>query len=205
MAAVARQRVREDPVVRKRQIVDEAMRVIGQQGFNGFTIQVLAAKCGISNAGLLYYFGSKDALLIALLEEVERQDTEVIAPLVEVARRMPDATEESLKVRVALLRTIVERFSERRELGRFALTLQSESLDPLHPAHNWFRLRQDAALRLFEDMVTGLVPEPATTARLLYAMMNGLSQEWLRDNCGFDLLAAWDDGVRRLVPLETKA
>jgi DNA-binding transcriptional regulator YbjK len=40
MAAFARHRVREDPVVRKRQIVDEAMRVIGQQGFNGFTIQV---------------------------------------------------------------------------------------------------------------------------------------------------------------------
>jgi AcrR family transcriptional regulator len=202
MATVARQRTREDPIVRRRQIVDVAMRVIGRQGFNGFTVQVLAAECGLSNAGLLYYFGSKDALLIALLDEVERQDAQVIAPLVAEVRGMPVLNDGSAKVRIALLRTIVERFAERRELGRFTLTLQTESLDPAHPAHGWFQLRSDAALRLFESMVTGLVAQPDLTARLLFGLMNGLGEQWLRADRGFDLLAAWDEGVARLVPLK---
>ena len=201
MAAALRQRVREDPVVRRRQIVDAAMQVIGQHGFNGFTVQLLAAKCGLSNAGLLYYFGSKDALLIALLDEVERQDTEVLGPLVTVARQMPEATPESLRVRLGLLRRIVELFVERPEIGRFAATLQSESLDPTHPAHDWFRARQAAALDLFKTMMTGLVDDPAMTARLLMAQLYGLQLQWLRDGRAFDVLAAWDQGVRVLARL----
>jgi hypothetical protein len=86
------------------------------------------------------------------------------------------------------------------------LTLQTESLDPAHPAHGWFHLRSDAALRLFESMVTGLVAQPDLTARLLFGLMNGLGEQWLRADRRFDLLAAWDEGVARLVPLKgTKA
>ncbi len=199
MAVVARQRVREDPVVRRRQIVDEAFRVIGRHGFNGFTVQLLAEKCGLSNAGLLYYFGSKDALLIALLDEFERQETEMIAPLVATAQERVELTQDALAVRLGLLRRIVERSAERPELNRFSMTLQSEALDPSHPAHDWFGKRQDLALALFESMVTGFVRDPATTARLLYAQMNGLEQQWLRAPEHFDLLSAWDEGVRCLV------
>jgi AcrR family transcriptional regulator len=182
--------------------VDEAMRVIGQHGFNGFTIQVLAARCGLSNAGLLYYFGSKDALLIALLEEVERQDTNVIAPLVASLKHSAGNSGDSLFKRLALLRTIVKRFAERRELGRFTSILQTEAIDPLHPAHHWFRQRRDATLQLFEDMLTGLVSNPEIVSGLLFALMNGLMLEWLRADRGFDLLTVWDEGVRRLVPLD---
>jgi AcrR family transcriptional regulator len=200
MTVPVRQRVREDPVVRRQLIVDEAFRVIGQYGFNGFTVQVLAARCGLSNAGLLYYFGSKDRLLMALLDEVDRQETDIMAPLVAAAQDMPAITGESWAVRTQLLRTIVERFAERAEIGRFVMTVQSESLDPAHLAHDWFRERQEATLRLFEDMVKGLAPEPGMTARLLYALMNGLEQQWLRAHRGFDLLMAWDAGVIRVIP-----
>jgi AcrR family transcriptional regulator len=199
MIATIRQRTREDPVVRRHQIVGEAMRVIGQHGYNGFTVQLLAVKCGLTNAGLLYYFGSKDALLIAVLDEVTRQDIEAMEPLVVAVRESAALTGDDLVKRVALLRTIVERFSKRRELGRFTVTLQTEALDPAHPAHAWFRERNDQAQQLFVDMVTGLVADPVMTGRLLYAVMNGLFQQWLQQDRGFDLLAAWDSGVQSLV------
>jgi AcrR family transcriptional regulator len=195
----ARPRLREDPVVRRQQIVDEAIRVIGQHGFNGFTIQRLAAQCGLSNAGLLHYFGSKDALLIALLDEIERQETEILAPLVATARMVGDGSATALAARMQALRTIVARFAERPEVGRFTTTLQSEALDATHPAHIWFRERQQAALKLFEDMVEGFVPQPHATAQLLFALMNGLELIWLRADKNFDLLTAWDEGVGRLV------
>ncbi len=199
MPVTVRQRVREDPIVRRQQIVDEAMRVIGQHGYNGFTVQLLAEKCGLSNAGLLYYFGSKDALLIALLDEVERQETEAMIPLVSAAREMHEPTEASLTFRTNLLRSIVGRFAGHPELSRFAATLQSESVNPAHPAHNWFRDRHSLALGLFESMMDGLVPNPKIIARLLFAMMNGLGEQWLRDGQSFDLLSAWDEGVKALV------
>ena len=64
-----RKRVREDPKVRRSQIVDEAIRIIGEYGYYGFTVQALAERCQLSNAGLLHYFGNKDDLLLALLDE----------------------------------------------------------------------------------------------------------------------------------------
>ncbi len=199
MSAAVRQRVREDPVVRRQQIVDEAIRVIGQHGFNGFTVQLLAEKCGLSNAGLLYYFGSKGALLVALLDAVERREREVMEPLVAFARSVPAGTEDSLKIRLGLLRKIIERFVEHPELGRFSVTLQTESLDPAHPAHDWFLERQVLAIGMFESTITGFVAQPAITARLLYALMNGLFQQWLRADRMFDLVAAWDEGAGAIV------
>ncbi len=202
MTTAVRERVREDPAVRRQQIIDEAMRVIGQHGFNGFTIQLLATRCGISNAGLLYYFGSKDQLLIALLGEVERLETLAMAPLTEAARRCVAPAWESRAARLGLLRTIIERFPDRREIGRFTVILQIEAIDPTHPAHGWFQQRRRAAQALFEEMVTGLALDPQVTTRLLYSLMNGLLQQWLHEDRTFDLLAAWDEGVGRLVPRE---
>jgi AcrR family transcriptional regulator len=57
-----------------RRAADQAIRIIGQRGYAGFGIQELAQRCQLTNAGLLYHFGSKDRLLIALLEDRDRRD-----------------------------------------------------------------------------------------------------------------------------------
>lgn len=190
-------RRRESPAIRRALIVDEAIRFIGERGYNGFTVQALAEQCGLSNAGLLYYFGSKDQLLISLLDEVERRETENVAPLATVQAEGDDLSVRTFQI----LRTIVKGFVDRPEIGRFALVLQSEALDRSHPAHEWFSIREKAVLKLFTQLAAPLVEDPASCARQLVALMFGLEQQWIRADQDFDLLAEWEKAVRIILPL----
>ena len=61
--------VRTDAAVRRAQILDETMRIIGERGYHGFGIQELAKRCDLTKPGVLHHFGSKDQLLIALLND----------------------------------------------------------------------------------------------------------------------------------------
>lgn len=193
-------RRRENPAIRRALIVNEAIRFIGERGYNGFTVQALAEQCGLSNAGLLYYFGSKDQLLISLLDEVERRETENVAPLANAAAN--ERTDgEGLPARAfQLLRTIVKGFVDRPEIGRFALVLQSEALDQSHPAHEWFSIREKAVLKLFTQLASPLVEEPESCARQLAALMFGLEQQWIRADQDFDLLAEWEKAIGMILP-----
>src|SRR6202011_3572049 len=91
------------------QILNEALRIIAERGYNGFSIQELANRCGLTNAGLLHYFGSKDRLLIALLEDRDRRDSEAIASIAGFASEVKTPSELGLGTVVQLLRAIVER------------------------------------------------------------------------------------------------
>jgi AcrR family transcriptional regulator len=62
--------------VRRAAMLDEAICMLGEHGFNGLTVQGLAERCAISNAGLLYYFAAKDELLLAVLDEFELRERE---------------------------------------------------------------------------------------------------------------------------------
>ncbi len=64
---------------RRRQILDEAVLVIGRHGYYGFSIQDLADRCGLTVAGVLHHFRTKVGLLVALLEDRDRRDVEVAA------------------------------------------------------------------------------------------------------------------------------
>ncbi len=192
-------RVREDPAVRRAQILEEGIRLIGLRGYNGFTVQALAERCGLSNAGLLYYFGSKDKMLLAVLDELQRQDTELLGPLVARASGKADAS-SSRDVVVELLRTVASRFTEHPELGRFAVILQCEAIDPAHPAHDWFLSRERMAHDMFVSLLEGLTPDPHSTARQLVALINGLAQIWLRTPDPFDLEVEWEKAVAAVLP-----
>lgn len=193
-------RVREDPAVRRAQILAEAIKLIGLRGYNGLTVQALAERCGLSNAGLLYYFGSKDKMLLAVLDELQRQDTELLGPLVARASGKADAS-TSRDVVIELLRTVASRFTENPELGRFAVILQCEAIDPAHPAHAWFVSREKMALDMYVSLVKGLAPDPQSTARQLLALTNGLAEIWLRTRDPFDLEAEWEKAVIAVLPV----
>ena len=51
-------------------ILDAALDVFSQEGFRGATLDTIAAGAGLSKPNLLYYFPSKEAVHIALLERL---------------------------------------------------------------------------------------------------------------------------------------
>jgi AcrR family transcriptional regulator len=184
--------------VRRQQIFDEAIDIIGQRGYRGFTLQELAQRCGLSNAGLLHHFPSKDQLLIGLLHERDRRD---YAALDEAGldfretMNFPIPFDDLFKA----LREVVLRDSKRPEIVRLYTVLRAESLDEDHPAREFFLVR---AKRAFEDlarMLVSHVSDPRATARQLIALHGGLEEQWLREGLGFDLVEEWERGARILL------
>jgi AcrR family transcriptional regulator len=185
--------------MRREQILDEAIRIVGERGYYGFTVQDLAQRCGISNAGLLYHFGSKDQLLLCMLQEFERRETEAISPLAALAEEELRRGEGSAAL-LHLLRTMVARASTQPQIGRLYMALQAETLDPSHPAHQSFRARETAVLDLFARLIAPYATDPRSAARQLLALMDGLAQQWVRANESFGLAGEWDKALRTVLP-----
>lgn len=59
-------------------ILDEALRLVSKSGLDGLTIGTLAEATGLSKSGLFAHFGSREDLLLAVLEHGQRQFTDVV-------------------------------------------------------------------------------------------------------------------------------
>src|SRR4051794_14775999 len=69
---------RAETALKRERILEETLRIVSERGYHGFGIQELAERCGLTKPGLLHHFGSKDQLLITLLNEVEgRKEAEL--------------------------------------------------------------------------------------------------------------------------------
>jgi AcrR family transcriptional regulator len=176
---------------RRQQIVDEATRIIGQRGYYGFSMQELADSCGLTVAGLLHHVGSKEALLVSLLQARDQRDRDALG---EWARFWREETGGLLTVGdvAGLLRRIVVRNSTQPELVRLYSMLRAEAMLPGHPAYEYFKERDQQVLHAFACLFDGLAEYPVSTARQVLALMGGLEDQWLRDLAGVDLVGEWD-------------
>ena len=197
----ARVRERRAPEERRAQILDETIRLLGERGYHGFTIQELAGRCGITNGALLYYFRSKEDLLAVALREYDRREAAVIGAF---ARDLePNGPEEgSLPAALKILQFLGIRIVAERELERLCLVLQSEALgDPAHPAHGFFREREKSILDGLEQLLKPHRDNAAELARELLAMIDGLTLRWMQADHGFEFVAAWDRAAAKLLGL----
>jgi AcrR family transcriptional regulator len=192
-------RKRDEAGVRRAQILDQAIRAIGERGYHGFTIPELAQRCELSNAGLLHHFPSKDDLLIAVLREIEARETEILLPLVEAASKS-EQDGQSRRAVLEVLRTMVVRATTQPALGRLFAELQVESLSKTHPAYAWWQRRDAGLLSLFTKLVGPYVADPRSTALQLAAMFDGIFLRWLRAHQAFDAVAEWERALAKLVP-----
>ena len=186
------------PEERRRQILDEATRIVGLRGFYGFSVQAVADACGLTVAGLLHHVGSKDGLLVALLEDRDRRDDEAVAG--ELGAGLDDLDGSSPAQVVDVLHAVVARNTTQPEIVRLYAMLRTESLYEGHPAHGYFRDRDARVLATFTRLCTGHVEHPGSTARQLLAVMGGLEEQWLRSPDDVDLVQEWDRAVRVLLP-----
>jgi AcrR family transcriptional regulator len=190
---------REGPEVRRELILDEAIRVIGQRGYRGFTLQELAHLCELTNGGVLYHFRSKDVLLTAVLEEYDRREGEIIASSVELLSRSAARGGTSLHSVVQVLRVIMVRLTTQPELVRLYTFLHSEALDSAHPAYAYFTRRESMVLDKFAALVAPFCDQPRSVARQIHALMDGLWLQWLREKQSFSVIVEWDRAIARLL------
>src|ERR1019366_9084852 len=64
----------------RRRLLEAAARVYARRGFNGATLEEVAAEAGFTKGAVYGHFGSKENLLLALMEEhLTRQVIEQVA------------------------------------------------------------------------------------------------------------------------------
>lgn len=111
MTVVARREAREgnvavpgekmDEDVRRRQIVQTALRIARRDRLEGISIRTLAKEAGVSMGLISFYFGSKDGLLAALLDDV-------IASIVDEGFRTVDTYTDPVERLLATVQRLLE-------------------------------------------------------------------------------------------------
>ena len=94
------------PSERREQVLDAALRVIVEQGYEGVSIEATARTAGVTRPVIYDHFPNLAALLQALIEREER------CALSQVASVIPDPTTDGTADPVALLGAGVRRFLE---------------------------------------------------------------------------------------------
>jgi AcrR family transcriptional regulator len=186
-------RNRRPPGVRREQILAVATEMFGNAGFRGVSLADIAAKVGISQPGLIHHFPSKEALLIAALE---RRDAES-------SRHIEEAFRDASVVD-ALLSLCRHNMANPVSMRLYAVEA-AESLEPGHPAHEFFRdrytrVRAAVSERVRRDQKLGqfsTAVDPWEFAAGAIAMMDGLQVQWLLDP-SFDMAAVFAVHLDRL-------
>lgn len=182
---------------KREQILKAAVEIFGNKGSTNGTLADVAEQVGITHAGVLHHFGSKQKLLLEVLAYRDQAD---VADLAE--KHIPGGPELFLH----LVRTAIA--NERRPgIVQAYTVLSSESVTDNHPGREYFEERYTTLRREVTDAFRLLcaqegVTEPdtvATAAASILAVMDGLQLQWLLHRDVFDLGEASEFAIRAIV------
>jgi len=169
MTAKTRQRM--SPEGRRAQLIAEATRLISEAGFRQFTIAELARASGITRAGVLHHFVSREEMLLAVLSARDMNDAKAVLAEIDIhrgdVRRMLDL--------------IVRRNGSQPEIIRLYAVLSAEALDVDHPAHQYFIDRWQRTIGWLATALEGMGRPGRDVAVEVHSFMDGLQLNWLRD------------------------
>lgn len=156
-------------------ILEVALRLFSQHGFEGASVRMIAREAGIS-LGLMYnYFESKEVLLIALFMKYRAPVQDSLAP---------EGSGDSLStITLPLARSLRQQEAFWRLWYSLRLQPQaSHTLGPLlHGMLEPLRMNLEALCQRLHH------PRPATQARILLATLEGVSQQFLAEPATFPL------------------
>ncbi|WP_410573406.1 TetR/AcrR family transcriptional regulator [Amycolatopsis sp. cmx-4-61] len=173
--------------IRREDIITAAAAAYGELGYHGSSLREIAKRVGISHAGLLYYFPTKEALLAAVLERRDDEDAEreqlTVPPGLAVLRHFVALAEHNVRHP-----GIVDLYSR----------LAAEAVVPDHPAHEYFvrhyRAARDGVHESFQALAArGELrdgADPAMAALTFIALMDGLQVQWLTVPGDVDLVGS---------------
>ena len=159
---------------RRQHILEVALRMMVTGGGRATTLGQVARAAGMSTAGLLHHFQSKEQLQHAVLDARDAQD-EAMADL--------DGDLE------AQLRGVRKRFDRRPGMVGMFIVLLCESLDPDAPLHVRFLHRYRSGLAIIaKGIQRGQLAgryradvDPDVKAREVLAFLYGMEATWLLD------------------------
>ena len=167
---------------KRREILLAAIDVFSRRGYRNASIREIADSVGLTQAGLLHYFPSKEDLFVEVVRVRDELDEATSGDIVEA------------------LRIAIEHNARVEGLVHLFVTVSAEAIDEGHPGHGYFRDRYAHLIGLLGDRIAagqreGLVSDavsPEMAARLCLAVVDGLQVQWLLDPEGVDMVAAFD-------------
>ncbi|SFS13824.1 transcriptional regulator, TetR family [Microbacterium sp. cf046] len=168
-------------VAKREEILERALEVIAREGYRGASVKELAEAVGLSQAGLLHYFDSKEELFTEILRKRDEVDMVHYGPL-------PPVDPGELDLRKGYLE-VIRHNSDVPGLVQLFSRLSVDAADPDHPAHKYFierndNLRQVFAAALAERQAAGQVTDridAQTLSRIFQAVADGLQIQWMLD------------------------
>jgi AcrR family transcriptional regulator len=126
-------RARQDRGLETRdRLVEAALDVFGRRGFEGASTREIAKAAGANLAAIVYHFGSKDALYLAVAEHVVASIRARVGPAIALIQSQVDQLDPAAaRMMVAqLLGTMVDVIVGNPEAERWARFMIREQLDP---------------------------------------------------------------------------
>ena len=166
-------------IAKREEILERALEVIAREGFRGASVKELAEAVGLSQAGLLHYFDSKEELFT---EIVRKRDEVDMGDHIQNTLEHPSA-EQLREGYVA----VIHHNAQVPGLVQLYSQLAVDAADPQHPAHNFFLERGQNLRGVFSEALavrresgeqTEPIP-PENLARILQAVSDGLQLQWM--------------------------
>lgn len=163
----------------REKIIRSATETFAQKGFRGAKMADIAKAANLTEPGLLHHFPSKTHLLMEVLKERDRIDSERMrATLQQNGNHLLEASIE-----------LVEHNQTVPGLVQLFNLLLAESISADHPAHEFFieryqREREHWVQAITQAQQNGEVRadiSAETLAILTFAMMDGLQVQWLME------------------------
>ncbi|GAB3618373.1 TetR/AcrR family transcriptional regulator [Okibacterium endophyticum] len=156
-------------------ILETALAVIAEKGYGATSLRDIAEATGLTQAGILHHFGTKENLLVEVLrarDEVDRRlfperDLDDYPRVIKFARHNRDVP----------------------GLVKLYVALAAAAADPAHPCHEYFverdrvvhsRIMEDIRARQQAGTFTSHA-DPDLLARAFLALSDGLQAQWLID------------------------
>lgn len=183
---------------RKRQeILRAAVETFGAKGSTNGTLADIADQVGITRAGVLHHFGSKQRLLLEVLGYRDKDDVAHLH-----SKRMPGGA----GLFAHLVGTAM-RNSMRPGIVQVFTVLSAESVTEDHPARDYFETRYRNLRREVDEAFRELCAEHGVAderavehaSASILAVMDGLQLQWLLDPDRVDLAQASEFAIRAIV------
>lgn len=186
-------------ILTRNRLLDAASELFANAGFRAVSLRDIAAEAGVSHAGLLRHFASKEAILTCLIDRFDNVNEHWEAERTH-ATEHPTAT-DVLDIAARNLRVpgAVELLT----------SLAGEATGPQHPAHDYMReryrrARAATALAVPDAMPTA--PESTTsTATRFLALWDGLHIQHLYDPEAVDVVEGLADHLGATPPQRRRA
>jgi AcrR family transcriptional regulator len=179
-----------------KKILAAARRILVERGFTALTLQAIATESGVNKAGVWYYFGGKEQLVLALLEEVAVAESHHFG-----ARPAEDAT---LDERIDLIVGSPQQVTERVErFAAFYELLPEASRDVELRAHlmtyyqGWYAWASEVLTPPGADG-RARARRSATLGQFASILLDGIFMQMVVGAPGFDLDVALKDARRTL-------